>query len=428
MTRRGPESAYAALDRRLDRGGAAPVAVALSGGGDSLALLRVAAEWAKPHGRQVLALTVDHCLNPESAAWTAAAGEAARRLGAKWRALIWEGDKPARGLPAAARAARHRLIAEAARAAGAKAVLFGHTADDVREAALMRTEDAPGLGQLREWSPSPVWAEGRGLFLLRPLLQASRAELRDYLRDLGETWLEDPANADPRFARSRARAALSAGKLPAPRAGAPFAAKQEEALARLAKFATVTGDGRIIIAREYLRETPAAAVRRFTAAALLCASGSDRPPRLQPLERLIGQLQSEAPFTATLAGARVVASAISATFARESGERARGGLARRALESPEAQVWDGRFEIVADAPGLTAAPAAGLLRRLPEADQVKLQGFAPYARPALPVLLNAQGVSALPRPFGHGPGEARALAKARLHAACGVIQREAEVS
>src|SRR5690606_21939616 len=131
-------------------------------------------------GRRLLALTVDHRLHPDSGTWAAFAGAAARRLGADWRALVWDGPRPAVGLPATARQARHRLLAEAARAAGARVILLAHTADDRAEAAWMR---AAGLrvGDPVPWSPSPVWPEGRGLMLLRPLLNARRAELRTWL-------------------------------------------------------------------------------------------------------------------------------------------------------------------------------------------------------------------------------------------------------
>ncbi|MDO9249546.1 MAG: ATP-binding protein, partial [Phenylobacterium sp.] len=116
------------LDRRLLSASPAPIAVALSGGGDSLALTLMVADWAKVRGRSLLVLTVDHGLRAESAAWTRSCAATADRLGADFQALAWEGDKPATGLPAAARSARHRLIADAARAAGAKVVLMGHTA------------------------------------------------------------------------------------------------------------------------------------------------------------------------------------------------------------------------------------------------------------------------------------------------------------
>ncbi|MCS5143916.1 ATP-binding protein, partial [Klebsiella pneumoniae] len=136
------ERVFARLDARLSRNVERPVALALSGGGDSIALLRLATEWAGARGRRLLALSVDHGLNPDSARWNGFARQAAMTAGADWRGLRWEGDKPRTGLTAAARSARHRLIAGAARAAGARVVLFAHTADDIAEADLMRREGA----------------------------------------------------------------------------------------------------------------------------------------------------------------------------------------------------------------------------------------------------------------------------------------------
>ena len=198
----------AALDRRLRPAAAAPLAVGFSGGGDSLALLILTLDWARAHGRAVVALTVDHQLNPASAAWTAQAVAKARALGAQARALAWTGPKPGSGLSAAARAARHALLADAAREAGARVLLLGHTADDLAEAALMRAGGST-VPDPRDWSPSPAWPQGRGLFVLRPLLAARRGALRDWLAARGETWLDDPANDDPKSARARARARLS---------------------------------------------------------------------------------------------------------------------------------------------------------------------------------------------------------------------------
>src|SRR5213079_1546584 len=131
-------------------------------------------------------------------------------LGHPFRALGWSGDKPTTGLPAAARAARHALLADAAREAGARAILMGHTADDILEARLMRAEGST-TPDPREWTPSPAWPQGRGVFLLRPLLDLRRADLRRWLSARGETWIDDPANEDASYARPRARQALAAG-------------------------------------------------------------------------------------------------------------------------------------------------------------------------------------------------------------------------
>ena len=192
------------LDHRLRASSPAPLAVGFSGGGDSLALLLMVDDWAKAHGRSLLVLTVDHGLNPASAGWTAACRATAGRLGLPFTSLHWQGDKPATGLPAAARAARHAMLAEAARAAGARVILLGHTADDLREAAAMRAEGS-SLPDAREWAPSPAWPEGRELFLLRPMLGVGRRDLRDWLAARGERWIDDPANDDVRFARARVR-------------------------------------------------------------------------------------------------------------------------------------------------------------------------------------------------------------------------------
>src|SRR5690606_20652641 len=278
-------AAEAVLDARLEREAEHPLAVALSGGGDSMALLRLAADWARRRGRRLLALTVDHRLNPDSPRWNDAAERAARAVGADWRRLDWSGPKPAAGLPAAARRARHALLAEAARAAGARVVLLAHTADDVAEAELMRAAGS-SLGRLRPWSPSPAWPEGRGLMLLRPLLAARRGELRTWLSATGADWIEDPANDDPRFARARARRALAGA--------APDLPPPDGEEGPTAGILSVDAD-LVVLARD--------ASARALAAALVCAGGGDRPPRGDRLAALAARLASGEDFAAVLAGA-----------------------------------------------------------------------------------------------------------------------------
>ncbi|MGZ8371134.1 MAG: tRNA lysidine(34) synthetase TilS, partial [Caulobacteraceae bacterium] len=197
-----------AFASRLDATSKTPIAVAFSGGGDSLALRVAAKDWACRVRRPVLAFHVDHGLQAASGEWASFAEQVCGELGVRFQKFDWTGPKPATGLPAAARAARHRLIADAAREAGCCAILVGHTADDVLEGDLIRAE-TPGLGCLTEWSPSPVWPEGRGLFHFRPLLSVRRETLRDYLIAGDWRWIDDPANDDPAYARARARRLLS---------------------------------------------------------------------------------------------------------------------------------------------------------------------------------------------------------------------------
>src|ERR1700722_7155703 len=81
---------------------------------------------------------------------------------------------------------------------GAPVILLAHTADDLMEAEIMRRMGASAPSP-RQWSPSPAWPQGRGVFLLRPLLGHRRADLRALLHGLGETWIDDPANDDPHY-------------------------------------------------------------------------------------------------------------------------------------------------------------------------------------------------------------------------------------
>ncbi|WP_299542459.1 tRNA lysidine(34) synthetase TilS [Phenylobacterium sp.] len=362
------------------------MAVALSGGGDSLALLLVGAEWASRAGRGLLVLTVDHRLRPESADWTQACAAIAHRLNLPFRALAWEGEKPSTGLPAAARLARHRLLADAARQAGARVVLVGHTADDGLEARMMRAEGST-TPEPREWSPSPAWPEGRGVFLLRPMLDVRRADIRDWLRMRREPWIDDPANEDTHYARPRARRALALGARP------PGAASRAPA-ADLAIACRADPGGGLEIAREALRAAPTDAVARFVSAACLCAAGTDRPPARSKIERLTGRLRSDEPFTASLAGARIEAGASQVRFLREAGEFARGGLAPLGLQAGETAVWDGRFEVtVQRAAEIRAAP-----------------------RSTWPLVVGSDGQLV--------EAEIRPLAYERLLAACGVLERE----
>ena len=395
----------AALDRRLDRTSDTPLAVGFSGGGDSLFLLKSVLDWAG--GRRVLAFVVDHQVQADSARWTADAVAKARALGAESQALAWSGDKPSTGLPAAARRARHALLAAAAREAGAKVLLLGHTASDLAEGAAMRAEGST-VSDPREWAPSPVWPEGRGVFVLRPLLGLSRDEVRLALAAEGETWLDDPANEDLRYARARARASRPDAVAPTV-ISAPSPPAFEVDLAGTIRLP---------------RDVAAAPL----AAALLCAAGSERPPRGERLTRLVERLRSGERFAATLSGARVEADD-DVLVCRDAGEAARGGLSPLDLSPGQTRVWDGRWEIAAGTAPLTVVALRGRTSGLSPRQRARLAVVPAAARPGLPLLL-APGAApycpALDGPDLAAEGEARAqpLVLDRFKAAIGRIDQE----
>lgn len=410
-------AAGAVFDRRLDRGATAPIAVAFSGGGDSLAALIATLAWARSAGRPVTAIGVDHRLQPQSREWLQFAEAASKRLGAGFRAVAWDAKKPVSGLPAAARAARHRLIADAARTAGASVVVFGHTADDVFEGDLMRAEGS-SLGRLREWSPSPAWPEGRGLFIVRPLLAVRRAAIREALRARGEPWIDDPANDDTRFARARAR-------VRAPAAGEAAAVlDRDQDLAELAALAEITAEGLIGLDRRTLAEASSSTARRLLSAALVCAGGGDRPPRARRLSDLLARLARPAEVTATLAGTRVEARGHKVLIARDPGQARRGGLAPSALAAGVTLVWDGRFEVASGRADGRIDLLSGHAARLDKAERRVLADLPALVRAALPVVIDPSGAVSCPI-LAPKPGvEVRPLIQGRFLAACGTISQE----
>jgi len=410
------------MDARLGAGLAAPVCVAVSGGGDSMALLALACAWGEARGRSVLALSIDHGLQADSAAWSGVAVETARRLGAEGRVLAWTGDKPLTGLTAAARAARHALLADAARAAGGRVLLMAHTADDIEEAAVMRAEGS-NLGSLRDWGPSPAWPEGRGVFVLRPLLGESRAGLRAFLTACGIGWIEDPANNDPKYGRSRARAQLSVEPFHQPPVAASPRPGMPEELKAMFEGLRETGGG-ISFSRQALRDADPAAARRFLSAALLCAAGTDRPPRGERLDALLARLNGPGGVAATLAGARVQAVDDEILIGREA---PRGGLPRLPVRPGGVSVWDGRFEILVNEDGLAVVAAAGRMARLSAADRKEILALSPILRGSQPLLVGCGREGGETRPvLAAGVASVRCLTLARLRAACGQIAHETE--
>lgn len=390
---------WSALDRRLSRNLDWPLAIAVSGGGDSVALMHLTAIWAQAQRRRLVVLNVDHGLNPEAKRWSASVRAAAENLGAEWRGLFWDGDKPKTGIQAAARTARHALLADGARAAGARVLLMGHTADDIAESDWMRRHGVP-LGGLREWAPSPVWPAGRGLMLLRPLLKVRRAALRAWLSARGVDWIEDPANLDPRFLRSRARASRPEPGLVEPE-GPPTS-----------PGATVEPETGVV---RIARDSP------WLGHALICASGRSGAVTQVEVDRIRSRLEGDT-HTISLAGTSVRKRGEELVLTREPG---RVALSVQPLARGVATVWDGRFVWLADRDGWTVAPAAGHRALLTAPDRQTLNRLPASARGAHPVLFREDDPSPV---LASGHVTCSCLVAERLRLATGQVQTEDDLS
>lgn len=181
--------------------------LAVSGGPDSIALMWLAARWrrALTHGPRLVAVTVDHGLRAEAGREARDVKRLARDLNLPHRTLHWVGTKPKTGLPAAARAARYRLLAQAARESGATHILTAHTRDDQAETLLMRMLRGSGIAGMAAMARE---SERDGLLLARPFLNVAKSQLIATLRKAKVGFADDPTNRDTSFARPRIRAVM----------------------------------------------------------------------------------------------------------------------------------------------------------------------------------------------------------------------------
>jgi tRNA(Ile)-lysidine synthase len=312
--------------RLLDPLADAPALVlAVSGGADSTALLMLATRWrrARKTGPRLLAVTVDHGLRRESATEARAVKRLARQLGVPHRTVRWAGKKPATGLQQAARAARYRLLAQAAKAARASAVLTAHTLDDQAETVLIRLSRGsglPGLAAMSRISALPA-AGAHGVMLVRPLLEIPKVRLIATLERAEIAFADDPSNRDPRFTRARLRAlmpALAREGLTARRlelfvrrlrrAEAAIETTVDRAVEALSA-APWADRGPIVVDAEKFARLPAEVALRLLGRAV-ARVGDEGPVQLGKLETLYGALEyartARAPrLRRTLAGAVV---------------------------------------------------------------------------------------------------------------------------
>ncbi len=308
------------------------LAVAVSGGADSMALAMLVRDWTRIRDGRVTGLIVDHGLRPESAQEARVTQE--RLAGQDIVAEIL----PVAGLPHGpalaerARDARYRVLVAACREGGIRHLLAGHHAGDQVETVAMRVlrgsrnDGLSGMSAVREI---------RGVRLLRPLLRVHPSWLRGYLTERGIAWAEDPSNRDMRTLRARLRNGLSRGSWDALLAAVALAGarrSREEAMAAeaLARHVTLHAEGYAVVRSDRL---PPAAL----SALLTAIAGADYPADPDIVAGLAAHL---AP--ATLHGVRIMA----------GGRLGHGWLVAReesAVQGPVAAmadlVWDRRFAV-----------------------------------------------------------------------------------
>jgi tRNA(Ile)-lysidine synthase len=286
------------------------VAVAVSGGADSMAACLLTDRWTRARRGKITALVVDHGLRTESSAEARCVARRLRRRGISCRILTWRGDKPTTGIQAAARTARYALLSEWCARAGVLHLVLGHHREDQAETVRLREQAGSGPDGLAGMA---AIVELRQVRLLRPLLPVARARLRAVLERAGERWVEDPSNLNLAFARARLRAGEQAsGRAAAQiaraaRAAGRLRAARETRLARfLAQAVALDTNGRAEADAAALAAAQPDLSRRALARLIVCVGGRVFPPRGARLDRLHAALR-EGSFAAarTLGGCRI---------------------------------------------------------------------------------------------------------------------------
>lgn len=292
------------------------VAVAVSGGVDSMALTVLVDTWARGQGGRVTALTVDHGLRPEAAAEAAQVKAWLTARGIAHETLSWQGDKPQTGIQAAARHARYELLMDWCRRHRVIHLFLAHHADDQAETVAMRQarKSGPeGLAAMALISPPPVPGP-RWPRLVRPLLPVRKERLEATLRAMGQPWIDDPSNLDLKFERVRIRRRLCAEPEAVERfvalaaAHAETRAKGDRELAGwLAQAVNLHRDGRAEVDRHASVQVPDNLREAFWRRIVMTVGGKPLPPRREKIARLAAAVRDPGFRGATAAGCRVAA-------------------------------------------------------------------------------------------------------------------------
>lgn len=378
-----PAHLFAPFDIAARRG----VVVAVSGGSDSTALLSLISahiRLAAPATRLVAA-TVDHALRAGSAREAELVGDFCKTLGVEHRILTWTGEKPRTGLLAAAREARHDLLAGLARREGSDLVLTGHTADDQAETILMRSArggqktDTRGLAGI-----APATLFDGDVWFARPLLETRRAALRAYLTGRQIGWIDDPTNVDERYERPGIRKRLSdagggAAIAEALRIAGDAAQHRivigRDAARLIEVFADRPAPGLVRLQQDFLNADRDAAVYALRIL-LAVTGGTAHLPDEQRSAALHQRLTAKTPMRAVLSRTLVDSRASGIFLLRE---------ARNLPAWTDDAIWDGRYRTLLTAPTRRAVSPAqagvpdSLVRKAAAAE-------APFGKRVVPVM------------------------------------------
>jgi tRNA(Ile)-lysidine synthase len=322
------------------------IAVAVSGGPDSLCLALLLKTWLRYRGGEVVALIVDHQLRPESASEAKLVQGWLKNHGIRSHVLVWRNQTERGKQQAKARAGRYNLLFGWCRAAQVLHLAVGHHRDDQAETVLFRKERSSGNDGL---AGIPAVREQDSVRLIRPFLAIPSLRLRTTLQEYGQHWISDPSNRNPEYARTRIRKYLQNSSstdqgIELAKSGACFAkirAEDERKTSELlARSTMVYSEGFCVVNVRPLISKSLDLSLRAVSQIVVSVGGKDYAPRQRSLRRLLGLLRrGELPSGYTMGGCLLRFKSSSLVVCREpiaAGERF-------IIKADEKKLWDGRF-------------------------------------------------------------------------------------
>ncbi|MEE2745243.1 MAG: tRNA lysidine(34) synthetase TilS [Pseudomonadota bacterium] len=286
------------------------VAVALSGGSDSMALAWLLNLWCNIHSVKLVPLMVDHQLRPNSNDETIKVSGWLNNWGLNLVTLSWVGDKPSTSIQESARKARYDLMLSWCKTNRVQDLFLAHNLGDQAETLLMRVIRGSGVNGLACMLPI---TSSNSIRLIRPFLGIEKERLQKTLQQSNQGWIEDPSNVDPRYTRTTMRAltnALSHSGISPNRLGglAKNFGRLRIKLDEITSVAVTSGadiyqSGWARISSKFLFELPDEIEKRVVLYLLKVVGGKYYPPRVERLLKVIKSLKAPiAPKAATIGG------------------------------------------------------------------------------------------------------------------------------
>ena len=380
------------------------IAVAVSGGGDSNALVYLANEWVKSVGGQLTALTVDHGLRNGSRSEAQGVGLWIKALGVPHQILKWEGQKPKSQIQALARDARYQLMEDWCKENVVLHLFLGHTQNDQAETYLMRKGHGSGPDGLAAMSQIVEFTNCR---ILRPLLPENTTDLRVFLKNQKAKWIEDPSNQDEKYERVRIRLRIQDEKISrrnmamaAAQFGTDRLHRSNELSAFIACAVDLNPSGFAYIDLSRIPPVSDDLILRLFARLLTTIGGRPYGPSKSQLEPRLKEFMNKNISSITSSGCQIIRKRDGYLVVREQ----RGLPMPIRVQSGQTIHWDRRFRMTFG-PALSMCKGDAVVRPLENADwasiklrmdKIKLVKVGAVIRRSLPVISDDRGIFAMP--------------------------------